>query len=77
MYVFEWITEDEEQEFLGCLFVNTHSPGSLHQVSKRTLREALKSELSGDFLDACMAIVDNAVDSTDYVVTRLYNSMKV
>ncbi|EGD76027.1 hypothetical protein PTSG_11636 [Salpingoeca rosetta] len=45
-------------------------------MSKRSLRGALKSELSGDFKNACLAIVDYACDPSFYVCRRLYQTMK-
>jgi len=46
------------------------------QLSDKSLCAALKSELSGNLLLACTAVVDYAVNATDYVVTRMYNTMK-
>eukprot|EP00055_Hartaetosiga_balthica_P018479 m.134501 g.134501 ORF g.134501 m.134501 type:complete len:825 (+) comp9619_c0_seq1:71-2545(+) len=44
-------------------------------LSKKSLRQALKSELSGNFKTACLAILDYACDSTYFICRRLFETM--
>jgi annexin A7/11 len=44
-------------------------------ISKKGLLKALQSELSGNFLTATVAIVEYALDPTEYICRRLYESM--
>eukprot|EP00056_Hartaetosiga_gracilis_P022593 m.31737 g.31737 ORF g.31737 m.31737 type:complete len:821 (+) comp9728_c0_seq1:75-2537(+) len=44
-------------------------------LSKKGLRKALKSELSGNFKTACIAILDYACDSTFFTCRRLFETM--
>jgi len=46
------------------------------KISKKTVEQAIKSELSGDLEDGMLAIVQCAKDKPTYFAERLYKSMK-
>jgi len=46
------------------------------KISKKTIEQAIKSELSGDLEDGMLAIVKCAKDKPTYFAERLYKSMK-